>query len=102
MSSYVKFEFKFFPLATWEEFKLRIRRHFEINETYTATLARVSVFGEYINLIMINLCRGRSLMQSLSLSEKEKIEFLADGVRDPILKKMILSIVFFNIGFFTL
>jgi len=31
-----------------------------------------------------------SLMQLLSLSEKEKIELLADGVRDSILRKMVL------------
>lgn len=29
-------------VSTWEDFKYRIRRHFEMRETYTATLARVS------------------------------------------------------------
>lgn len=32
-----------------------------------------------------------NLMQHLSLSEKEKIELLADGVKDPTTRKFVLS-----------
>lgn len=38
-----------------------------------------------------------SLMQNLSLTEKEKIELLADGVKDPALRKLVLSTWITNI-----
>lgn len=36
-------------------------------------------------------------MQALSLTEKEKIDLLTDGVKDPILRKMLLSTWITNI-----
>ncbi|KMQ83497.1 gag protein, partial [Lasius niger] len=38
-----------------------------------------------------------SLMQNLSLTEKEKIELLADGVKDSALRKLVLSMWVMNI-----
>lgn len=80
-------------VASWEEFKFQIRRYFEVKESYTATLARIgrriwkSQTEKFIDYAEDKL----SLMQSLSLTEKEKIDLLSDGVKDPILRKLVLS-----------
>lgn len=80
-------------VSTWEEFKFQIRRYFERKESYTVILARISArtwkshaekFVEYAEAKL-------NLMQFLTLSEKEKIELLADGVKDYILRKMVLN-----------
>lgn len=80
-------------VSTWEDFKYHIRRHFEIKESYTATLARI---GQRIwkaqSEKFIDYAENKlTLMQTLSLSEKEKIDLLADGVKDPVLRKLVLS-----------
>lgn len=80
-------------VATWENFKFHIRRHFEVKESYTATLTKIgqrtwNMFKEkFVDYAEEKL----SLMQNLSLTEKEKIELLADGVKDPITRKLVLS-----------
>jgi len=80
-------------VATWEDFKFHIRRHFEVKESYTATLAKIgqrtwNMFKEkFVDYAEEKL----SLMQNLSLTEKEKIELLTDGIKDPIIRKLVLS-----------
>ena len=80
-------------VATWEDFKRQIRAYFQRTETVTTTLARVSSriwksksekFADYAEDKL-------KLMQFLNLSEKEKIELLADGVKDPALRKFALN-----------
>ncbi|KAK2578069.1 hypothetical protein KPH14_012854 [Odynerus spinipes] len=80
-------------VATWSEFKDQIRKYFEKKETYTVTLSRINArtwrahnekFIEYAEAKL-------TLMQPLPLSEKEKIVLLAVGVRDPIVRKLVLG-----------
>lgn len=71
-------------VATWENFKYRIRRHFEITESYTATINRVGlrIWKSHSERFVDYAEDKLTLMQHLTLSEKEKIELLADGVKD--------------------
>lgn len=80
-------------VAAWEDFKFHIRRHFEIKESYTATLAKVGqkTWNMYKEKFVDYAEEKLSLMQNLSLTEKEKIELLADGVKDPTTRKLVLS-----------
>lgn len=80
-------------VSIWEDFKECIEKHFEVKESYTATLARIGQrtwkshsekFADYAEDKL-------TLMQTLTLSEKEKIDLLADGVKDPVLRKLVLS-----------
>lgn len=67
-------------VGTWDEFKFQIQRHFEIKESYTATLARIGQrtwmmhkekFADYAEAKL-------DLMQMIAITEREKIELLAD------------------------
>ncbi|XP_011701332.1 PREDICTED: uncharacterized protein K02A2.6-like [Wasmannia auropunctata] len=80
-------------VATWDNFKFEIRRHFEVKESYTATLARLGqrTWRSYSEKFVDYAEEKLTMMQVLTLTEREKIDLLADGVRDPILRKMVLS-----------
>ncbi|XP_076385878.1 uncharacterized protein LOC143264115 [Megachile rotundata] len=80
-------------VATWEDFKFQIRAFFQRKESVTTTLARVGTrtwkiysekFADYAEDKL-------KLLQSLKLTEKEKIELLADGVKDPSLRRFALD-----------
>ncbi|CAL1672713.1 unnamed protein product, partial [Lasius platythorax] len=80
-------------VGTWNEFKFQIRRHFEIKESYTTTLSRIGQriwkshkekFADYAEAKL-------DLMQTLSLTEREKIELLTDGIKEPVIRKLALS-----------
>lgn len=86
-------------VSTWKEFRYRVRRHFERRESHSTTLARISqCFWKSHSEKFVDYAKDKlSLMQSLSLSEKEKIDWLADGVKDPIIRKLVLSTWITNI-----
>lgn len=80
-------------VGTWNKFKFQIRRHFEIKESYTTTLSRIGQriwkshkekFADYAEAKL-------DLMQTLSLTEREKIELLTDGIKEPVIRKLALS-----------
>lgn len=80
-------------VSTWEEFKFQIRAYFQRKETVTMTLARVSgrTWRTHSEKFMDYAEDKLKLMQFLKLTEKEKIELLADGVKDPSLRKFALN-----------
>ncbi|RLU21486.1 hypothetical protein DMN91_005859 [Ooceraea biroi] len=80
-------------IASWDEFRFQIRRHFEIKESYTTTLARIGqrTWKAHTEKFVDYAEEKLSLMQALALSEKEKIELLADGVKEPGLRRMVLG-----------
>lgn len=80
-------------VSSWEEFKFRIRRYFERKESYTATLARINsrIWKSHSEKFVEYAEAKLNLMQFLSLSEKEKIELLADGVKDFAIRRLVLN-----------
>ncbi|XP_071653044.1 uncharacterized protein, partial [Temnothorax longispinosus] len=86
-------------VATWEDFKFRLRSHFEVKESYTATLAKIGqrIWKTYTEKFVDYAEDKLGLMQNLSLTEREKIELLADGVKDSTLRKLVLSTWITNI-----
>lgn len=80
-------------VSSWENFKFNLRRHFEVKESYTATLARIGqrVWKAQTEKFIDYAEDKLTLMQMVSLTEKEKIDLLADGVKDPVLRKLVLS-----------
>lgn len=80
-------------VSTWEEFKFQLRRYFERKESYSATMSRISarVWKSHTEKFVEYAEAKLNLMQMLSLSEKEKIELLADGVKDYGLRRMVLN-----------
>lgn len=80
-------------VSSWEEFKFQVRRYFERKETYTATLARISarIWKSHTEKFVEYAEAKLNLMQFLTLSEREKIELLADGVKDFTLRKLVLN-----------
>lgn len=81
-------------VATWEDFQAHLRSYFERKESITTILSRVGrrmwkahseKFTDYVEDKL-------KLMQFLTLSEKEQIELLADGVREPNLRRFVLDI----------
>lgn len=80
-------------VATWNEFQFQIRRYFERKISYTVTSARVSArtWRAYAEKFIDYAEDKLKLMQFLTLTEEEQIELLADGVREPILRKLVLN-----------
>lgn len=89
-------------VSTWEEFKFQLRRYFERKESYSATLARISsrIWKSHTEKFIEYAEAKLNLMQLLSLSEREKIELLADGVKDFHLRRMVLNIWIENVSDF--
>ncbi|XP_071571820.1 uncharacterized protein [Temnothorax nylanderi] len=86
-------------VTTWEDFKFRLRSHFEVKESYTATLAKIGqrIWKMHTEKFVDYAEDKLGLMQNLSLSEREKIELLADGVKESTLRKLVLSTWITNI-----
>ncbi|XP_011690850.1 PREDICTED: uncharacterized protein LOC105451855 [Wasmannia auropunctata] len=80
-------------VASWQDFKRQIRLYFERKETVTMTLSRINArvwraqSEKFIDYAEDKL----KLMQFLTLTEKEKIELLADGVKDFAFRKFALN-----------
>lgn len=79
--------------SSWENLKFELRYYFERRETYTAIVDRIKsrtwkAFSEkFLDYAEDKL----KLMQAPSLTEREKIDFLADRVRDPLLRGLIMN-----------
>lgn len=80
-------------VATWENFKFHMQAYFERKETVTMTLARVSgrIWKPQSEKFVDYAENKLKLMQFLNLTEKEKVELLADGVKDPSLRRFALN-----------
>lgn len=80
-------------VATWEEFKFQIRRYFERKESYTTILSRVSgrIWRAHAKRFVDYAEDKLQLMQFLTLTEKEKIELLADEVWEPSMRRLVLN-----------
>ncbi|XP_011699701.1 PREDICTED: uncharacterized protein K02A2.6-like, partial [Wasmannia auropunctata] len=80
-------------VASWQDFKRQIRLYFERKETVTMTLSRINArvwraqSEKFIDYAEDKL----KLMQFLTLTEKEKIELLVDGVKDFAFRKFALN-----------
>lgn len=71
----------------WEDFEYHLRSYFERKETVTMTLARVSnwIWKSYLEKFVDYAEAKLKIMQFLNLTEKEKVQLLANGVKDPAL-----------------
>lgn len=80
-------------VATWGEFRYQIRKYFERKVSYTMTLARVSARTWKVHMEkFIDYAEDKlRLMQFLTLTEREQIELLADGVKEPSLRRLVLN-----------
>ncbi|XP_011694049.1 PREDICTED: uncharacterized protein LOC105453626 [Wasmannia auropunctata] len=80
-------------VASWQDFKRQIRLYFERKETVTMTLSRINAriwraqSEKFIDYAEDKL----KLMQFLTLTEKERIELLADGVKDFAFRRFALN-----------
>nr|XP_012147359.1 PREDICTED: uncharacterized protein LOC105663389 [Megachile rotundata] len=80
-------------ISSWEDFKFHVRAYFERKESVTVTLSRVGsrTWRMYSEKFADYAEDKLKLMQSLTLTEKEKIELLADGIKDPSLRRFALD-----------
>lgn len=80
-------------VSTWEEFKFQVRWYFERKESYTAILARINarIWKSHTEKFIDYAEAKLDLMQFLTLTEREKIELLADGVKDFTIRKLVLN-----------
>lgn len=80
-------------VATWEEFKFHVRSYFVRKETVAVTLTRVSgrTWKSFSEKFTDYAEDKLNLMQLLNLTEQEKVQLLADGVKDPLLRRFALN-----------
>jgi len=80
-------------VATWEDFKFQIRSYFERKESVTMTLSRINNrIWRMRSESFIDYAEDKlKLMQFLKLTEREKIELLADEVKEPTLRRFALD-----------
>jgi len=80
-------------ISSWDEFKFQVRNYFERKESYAMTHSRISsrVWKSHSERFVEYAEDKLRLMQLLTLTEREQIELLADGVRDPHLRRLVLT-----------
>lgn len=80
-------------VASWNDFSFQLRKYFERRETYTMTLARINarVWRHYAKKFSEYAEDKLKLMQFLTLTEREQIELLTDGVKDMWMRKLALN-----------
>jgi len=80
-------------ISSWDEFKFQVRNYFERKESYAMTHSRISsrIWKSHSERFVEYAEDKLRLMQLLTLTEREQIELLADGVRDPHLRRLVLT-----------
>lgn len=80
-------------VATWHNFSFQLRKYFERKETYTMTMARINtrVWRQYAEKFSEYAEDKLRLMQFLTLTEKEQVDLLADGIKDTWMRKLALN-----------
>ncbi|XP_039303958.1 uncharacterized protein LOC120357509 [Solenopsis invicta] len=80
-------------VVTWPDFSFQLRNYFERKEAITDTIARINRrFWRANSERFVDYAEDKlDRMQFLQLSEREKIEMLADGVRDLTLRRFAVD-----------
>lgn len=80
-------------VAIWENFKYKLRRYFERKETYTTLLSKITsrIWRAHSEKFVDYAEDKLKLMQLLTLTEREKIDLLAEGVREPLFRGLVLN-----------